>query len=295
MPTGDHKYKILQILEFDSTRKRMSVVIELEDGRLRLLSKGADSAIYDVLSSRVPPVRRKAGGGEPRKGCGKSRTEAKASPAMASTETQFLLRCPVRLQATKTSTSDHLDKFARAGLRTLCFGYRDIDPAFYRTWSEKFERANLVCMVTCTPGPPAAGVSVVSGCNDRACLFLFVVAQALDNRKAQLRQTYTEIEQDLILVGATGIEDKLQDGVPQAIADLRAAGLRVRLRSARAGRGGGRGDTFKSERRGGRGGQRSALENAAKSMPVLRLHRPPCFLTLAADLGPYRRQAGDGH
>lgn len=56
MPTGDQKFKILQILEFDSTRKRMSVVIELEDGRLRLLSKGADSAIYDVLSPSVPEV-----------------------------------------------------------------------------------------------------------------------------------------------------------------------------------------------------------------------------------------------
>lgn len=51
--------------------------------------------------------------------------------------------------------------------------------------------------------------------------------QALDNRKAQLRQTYLEVEKDLLLVGATGIEDKLQDGVPQAIADLRAAGLKV--------------------------------------------------------------------
>jgi phospholipid-translocating ATPase len=56
MPTGDQRFKILQILEFDSTRKRMSVVIELEDGRLRLLCKGADSAIFDVLSSNVPEV-----------------------------------------------------------------------------------------------------------------------------------------------------------------------------------------------------------------------------------------------
>lgn len=57
MPTHEQRFKILQVLEFDSTRKRMSVVIELEDGRLRLLSKGADSAIFDVLSPAVPQVR----------------------------------------------------------------------------------------------------------------------------------------------------------------------------------------------------------------------------------------------
>lgn len=33
-------------------------------------------------------------------------------------------------------------------------------------------------------------------------------------------QVYNEIEQNLTLVGATAIEDKLQDGVPEAIANL---------------------------------------------------------------------------
>lgn len=33
-------------------------------------------------------------------------------------------------------------------------------------------------------------------------------------------QVYNVIEQDLTLVGATAIEDKLQDGVPEAIANL---------------------------------------------------------------------------
>ncbi len=31
---------------------------------------------------------------------------------------------------------------------------------------------------------------------------------------------YSKIEQDLTLIGATAIEDKLQDGVPEAIANL---------------------------------------------------------------------------
>jgi magnesium-transporting ATPase (P-type) len=39
--------------------------------------------------------------------------------------------------------------------------------------------------------------------------------------------SYIAIEQNLTLLGATGIEDKLQDGVPDAIATLRQAGLKV--------------------------------------------------------------------
>lgn len=33
-------------------------------------------------------------------------------------------------------------------------------------------------------------------------------------------QVYEEIEQNLTLIGATAIEDKLQDGVPETIANL---------------------------------------------------------------------------
>jgi phospholipid-translocating ATPase len=38
---------------------------------------------------------------------------------------------------------------------------------------------------------------------------------------------YEEIEKDLILLGATGIEDKLQDGVSQCIERLSQAGIKI--------------------------------------------------------------------
>jgi phospholipid-translocating ATPase len=38
---------------------------------------------------------------------------------------------------------------------------------------------------------------------------------------------YEEIEKDLILLGATAIEDKLQDGVPQCIERLSQAGIKI--------------------------------------------------------------------
>ena len=37
---------------------------------------------------------------------------------------------------------------------------------------------------------------------------------------------YEDIERDLMLLGATAIEDKLQEGVPEAIAELRRANVR---------------------------------------------------------------------
>lgn len=36
-----------------------------------------------------------------------------------------------------------------------------------------------------------------------------------------------ELEQDLRLLGATAIEDRLQDGVPETIADLKRAGIKI--------------------------------------------------------------------
>jgi phospholipid-translocating ATPase len=36
-----------------------------------------------------------------------------------------------------------------------------------------------------------------------------------------------EVERELRLLGATAIEDRLQDGVPKAIADLKRAGIKV--------------------------------------------------------------------
>jgi magnesium-transporting ATPase (P-type) len=47
--------------------------------------------------------------------------------------------------------------------------------------------------------------------------FLAQCAEAekdLENREAELEKVYTEFEKDLQLVGATAVEDRLQDDVP---------------------------------------------------------------------------------
>lgn len=81
------RYELLNILEFTSERKRMSVVLrklDVDDSRLFLLSKGADSVIFERL---------KPGAGE----------------------------------ELKQITEKHLDEFASQGLRTLTLAYKVIN------------------------------------------------------------------------------------------------------------------------------------------------------------------------
>lgn len=42
-------YKLLSILEFSSSRKRMSVIVRNEEGKILLLSKGADRFVNSIL------------------------------------------------------------------------------------------------------------------------------------------------------------------------------------------------------------------------------------------------------
>jgi len=49
----------------------------------------------------------------------------------------------------------------------------------------------------------------------------------LEDREEKIDHVSSEIEENLQLLGATAIEDKLQDGVPETIADLKRAGIKV--------------------------------------------------------------------
>lgn len=85
------RYELLNILEFSSMRKRMSVIVkqitESGDGKIFLLTKGADNVIFERL--RKNDTR----------------------------EAEIL----------KQTTEKHLDHFASEGLRTLTLAYRFID------------------------------------------------------------------------------------------------------------------------------------------------------------------------
>jgi phospholipid-translocating ATPase len=150
------RFRLLNILEFSSTRKRMSVIVRQlgEDNQpgnnpILLLCKGADNVIFERL----------APGGE----------------------------------ELKTATGDQLDMFAREGLRTLTLAYRVVPEDEYNSWVEGYRNALL----------------------------------SVDDRESEIERVSEEAEQHLLLLGATAIEDKLQDGVPEAIADLKKAGIKI--------------------------------------------------------------------
>ena len=47
---GEKRFKMLNVLEFNSTRKRMSVVVkDLQTEEIILLSKGADSIMLQLI------------------------------------------------------------------------------------------------------------------------------------------------------------------------------------------------------------------------------------------------------
>jgi phospholipid-translocating ATPase len=49
----------------------------------------------------------------------------------------------------------------------------------------------------------------------------------LDDREDKIEAVSDEMERDLRMLGATAIEDRLQDGVPETIADLKRAGIKI--------------------------------------------------------------------
>lgn len=92
-----------------------------------------------------------------------------------------------------TKTMQHLNMFAAEGLRTLVVAYKDISMDMYTEWEAKYKAASL----------------------------------AMEDREELTQKVYEDIEQNLVLIGATAIEDKLQDDVPDTIATLAEADIKI--------------------------------------------------------------------
>ncbi|XP_072294181.1 phospholipid-transporting ATPase IC [Eucyclogobius newberryi] len=87
-----------------------------------------------------------------------------------------------------------LEMFAESCLRTLCIAVRSVSEEMWKKWSKSLSQASEMI---------------------------------LSEREVLLDQLYDEMERDLQLLGLTAIEDRLQDGVPETIALLQQAGLKV--------------------------------------------------------------------
>jgi phospholipid-transporting ATPase len=144
----DIEYEILTVNEFNSTRKRMSVLVRDPRGNVKLLIKGADTVIYERLKPGCSYIDK---------------------------------------------TSSHLEEYAMEGLRTLVLASRDVGKKEYEEWRVVFDKANT----------------------------------QINERQEALDAAAELIEKDLTLLGATAIEDKLQDGVPEAISTLMEGGIKI--------------------------------------------------------------------
>ena len=147
----DIEYEILCLLPFDSARRRMSIVVQVES-QVFLYIKGAETSLWPYLSDKND-------------------------------------------DELKTTIEQHSLGFAEQGYRSLLVAYRQIPLREFQHWFEQYQQA----------------------------------ANSLYNREDSISAVATEIEVDLMLAGLTAVEDKLQDGVPQAIATLRCAGIKIWL------------------------------------------------------------------
>ncbi|CAI8035915.1 Phospholipid-transporting ATPase ID [Geodia barretti] len=163
-------YHTLHVLEFDSERKCMSVVVKEDwSGRILLYSKGADTVIFSNLAHPDTGVLVESGE-EEEEGPGEERRENR-----------------------RELTENRLTLYAKEGLRTLCMARRVLGGEEYGDWVEGRREAEV----------------------------------ALEQREEKLFASAKAIESQLELLGATGIEDRLQNGVPETIESLRMAGIKV--------------------------------------------------------------------
>ncbi|KAH8303980.1 hypothetical protein KR044_012568 [Drosophila immigrans] len=151
LPGGDVQelqYDRLQVLEFSSERKRMSVIIRDENQVLWLYSKGA--------------------------------------------ETSILPRCK-KSGALIGQVDEQITEYAKEGLRTLAVARRTLTEGEYAAFVASLNNANI----------------------------------QLNNRQELIAQCYETIEVELELLGATALEDALQDNVDETLVALQEAGLKI--------------------------------------------------------------------
>lgn len=52
------EFQVLNVCEFNSTRKRMSTIVRTPEGQIKLYCKGADTVIFERLSKDQPYTER---------------------------------------------------------------------------------------------------------------------------------------------------------------------------------------------------------------------------------------------
>jgi phospholipid-translocating ATPase len=218
------RYEILDLIDFSSKRKRMSIILRCPDGRIWMLCKGADSVIVprlqhathairksqDIRRSRQleRQVRRHSEQPEVREsfsarvslalsGRGSIDVPAQVRSLDAAIHSPTL-DVPNDAEVNEESLTfsrcfQHMDDFATDGLRTLLFAQKTISASEYATWKQQYQDATT----------------------------------SLVDRQEKIEAVGEMIEHGFELLGASAIEDKLQKGVPETVEKLRRADMKI--------------------------------------------------------------------
>lgn len=89
-------------------------------------------------------------------------------------------------------TQQRINTYAKQGLRVLLMAKRSISEHEYIKWNSQHSEYELLDDI---------------------------------NKERKIQESYSKIENNLILLGATGIEDRLQEGVSDVLSSLTAAGM----------------------------------------------------------------------
>ncbi|PWY87714.1 haloacid dehalogenase-like hydrolase [Aspergillus heteromorphus CBS 117.55] len=250
----DEVYEIMDIIDFSSARKRMSVVVRMPDQRICLFCKGADSILMRLLR-RAALAQEKAGDIERRV----SKRKAAEAAQVVRRNSEYHSRKDSGLRTSfgrpstthrrSSITGDHVsalresidvwlrDRETDGGRLT-----RGDDPEYYSprpsaqlgrassTWSD----SGVLCFQHLNDFATEGLRTLLYGhrflddatYNEWKAAYREACTSLVD-RQEKIEKVGEDIEQQLELTGATAIEDKLQKGVPEAIDKLRRANIKM--------------------------------------------------------------------
>eukprot|EP00158_Paraphelidium_tribonemae_P007133 Partr_v1_DN28123_c1_g2_i2_m55366 putative phospholipidtransporting ATPase len=146
---NDEIFEVLEVIEFSSDRRRMSIVVKFRDA-IYMFCKGADQMLINLASKEMD-------------------------------------------QAELMEMQGKLNDFSCMGLRTLVFGYVKLSQSDYDHFAKVMHEAK----------------------------------GSISNREGNISDAAALIEKDLILLGCSAIDDKLQDEVPETIEFLLNSGIKL--------------------------------------------------------------------
>ena len=176
-------------IAFNSDRKCMSVVVEenKENGKIFLYIKGADTS----LEKRMKVIKTNTVDQKDKKDKKENKDEKNKKDKIVHKHPE---------EQCYENTKKGLEKFGNYGYRTLCMGFKEFQNRDeYEKWELEYKK-----------------------------LAKEIDELGEDNvKKDKKEKLIKELESNIIILGGSAIEDKLQDFVPEAIADLRKANIQI--------------------------------------------------------------------